>query len=147
LTQIFSHRIPSIRLGEFDLGGVLYHANYYHLYEQAREALLDLEGLPYHALVSDGAHLAIVESGQRFLAPVRYGDALELQLSFRDQAPASVVAEYRLLPVGQNDAAVVHEGWTRLVFVKIQNGSFKASRFPEKLVEILSKYGAARSRS
>ena len=28
------------RLGEFDLGGVLYHARYFHIYEDARERLL-----------------------------------------------------------------------------------------------------------
>lgn len=140
MTRPFIHSVDNLRLGEFDLGGVLYHANYYHLYEHAREALLAQGGLPYHQLVADGSHLAIAEAGQKFLAPVRYGDPLKIELAFREPTHVTVTAEYRISIERGNAISCVHEGWTRLVFVKIQDGRFKASRFPEKLVEIFEKY-------
>ena len=138
----FRYTINNLRVGESDLGGVLYHANYYHLYEQAREALLTGEKLPYHQLVSAGCHLAVAESGQKFLAPVYYGEALHIELSFREPTHVTVTAEYRISTERDHASACVHEGWTRLVFVKIQDGRFKASRFPEKLVEIFKKYSS-----
>lgn len=133
----YVHRISDLRLGEFDLGGVLYHANYYHLYEAAREACLAAHGAPYHSLVSAGYHLAIVEAGQRFLSPICYGDPLEVLLSFSELSRTSVRASYEITAHGR----IVHNGWTRLVHVENSGGKFRPGRFPQKLVEIFNAHG------
>ena len=73
------------RLGEFDLGGVLYHANYFHLYEKAREAYLESLGLPYPSLVEKGFHLAVTNSEQEFSKPIYYGQELELKLEISER--------------------------------------------------------------
>ena len=137
----FQHQVPLLRLGEFDLGGVLYHANYFHLFESARESLLSSEGIPYSALVSDGCHLVIAESNQRFLAPIRYGEPLLVEVSFREAGAASVVVDYRITALA-DATKPLHEAWTKLVFVKNSQGAFKAGRFPEKLLQIFEKFGA-----
>ena len=53
--QAFTHQIDAPRLGEFDLGGVLYHANYFSLFEATREAFLRAHGMPYTQLIAERA--------------------------------------------------------------------------------------------
>jgi acyl-CoA thioester hydrolase len=140
MAQVFIHRVADLPLSEFDLGGVLYHANYYHLYERGREALLRENGLPYSELVAAGCHLAIVEAHQEFRSPVYYGEVLTLELRISDIRSSSAKIGYTLSTVRNNDRKELHRGWTVLAFVSTSQGRFKASRFPEKLLGILKKY-------
>ena len=136
----FKLTIDNLRLGEFDLGGVLYHAHYYHLYETAREAFLRSEGCPYPSLIAKKLHLAIVEAHQTFLAPVRYGDTLEVALSFSELRQTNVRVAYEISAITGAEPKSVHTGWTKLVCVDTSDERFKASRFPEILLKALKKY-------
>ena len=133
----FEHRIPYLRLGEFDLGGVLYHAHYYHLYEEIREAFLRAEGLPYPSLVATSHHLAINESHQNFLAPIFYGEGLTGKLWTSEVKNSSFLFHYEI----SNPRGRAHYGWTRHVFVRTANG-FTVERLPEKLRETLHRFEA-----
>ena len=109
-------------LGEFDLGGVLYHANYFHLYEQGREALLQQIDFSYSLLVKGGFHLAVVESHQNFIAPITYGQSITLNLWVSDLKKASLVFHYQLAICADHDAQnsavkVIHQAWTRHALV------------------------------
>ena len=137
----FSHPIPHLRLGEFDLGGVLYHAHYYHLYEEIREAFLRAQGIPYSSLVAVSHHLAINEAHQNFLAPIFYGEALTTKLWTSDVKNSSFCFHYEI----SNPGGPAHYGWTRHVFVKTAGG-FKVERLPEKLRDSLQSFSAADSR-
>ena len=132
----FKYSIDNIRLGEFDLGGVLYHANYFHLYEQAREALLSSEGLPYSELVNEGKHLAIAEAHQNFKAPVYYGEKLTVEVWVEKLRQSTLTINYSI----SCSRGVVHTGYTLMAFVANDGGRFKTGRIPEKLLEIFSKY-------
>ncbi len=135
----YEHIIPDLRLGEFDLGGVLYHANYYHLYEQAREALLRSGGTPYHQLVAEGFHLAVVEAEQRFERPIAYGDSIRIHLSCTALGASTVTLRYEIAAGPKNEERKVHSGTTKLAFIANTDGRFKPSRMPEKLVTIFKK--------
>lgn len=125
-----------IPLAEFDIGGVLYHANYFHLYERARESLLDSLGTPYHQLVKSGCHLAIVESEQYFHKPISYGTEIEVGLRCLELKSASLTFAYSFY----SNEELVHEGITRHAFVKKDDsGAFKMSRLPRELKEAMSK--------
>ena len=93
---MYLHHIEGIRFGEFDIGRVLYHANYFHLYEAAREAFLISEGYPYSRLMQDHSHFAVVESHQDFLKPIVYGEKLLLELRTADVKRSSFRFEYEL---------------------------------------------------
>ncbi len=137
----FRHAAAPVRLGEFDLGGVLYHANYFHLYEEAREAVLATHGLPYSLLANRGEHLAVVESHQEFLAPVRYGDPLIVELTFGEIRRTSFVVRYRVLQAA-GDGACVNRAMTRHAFIQTANGTFAAGKIPAELLGILQQYSA-----
>lgn len=123
------------RLGEFDLGGVLYHANYFHLYEETREALLRQIGLPYSKLVEDGFHLAVAESSQEFVKPIFYGQEVKVILSIQDITQASAIFYYEIIDT--KTAELLHEAWTKQVFVEKVASGFKARRWPEKIAKAL----------
>lgn len=123
------------RLGEFDLGGVLYHANYFHLYEETREALLRQIGLPYNKLVEDNFHLAVVESSQEFIKPISYGQEVKVILSIQDITRSSAIFYYEIIDTRTAD--LLHEAWTKQVFVQRLDNGFKPRRWPEKLLGAL----------
>jgi acyl-CoA thioester hydrolase len=141
----FTTVLDEVRLGEFDLGGVLYHANYFHLYEVARERLLRAGGIPYSALVAEGAHLALTESHQRFLKPIFYGPPLTLSLWTSAVRRASCTFHYRIECGGSE----VHHAWTKHAFVQkafiaAQGGgedfTFNLHPFPDKLRTLLEHH-------
>lgn len=149
----YCYRAPAVQLGEFDLGGVLYHANYFHLYEAAREALFREHDFPYCELVSQGSHLALVESHQKFEKSVRYGEPLCVYLWITEIKRSSATFCYEITLVhapedvdsdspalDQAAETTVHKAWTRQVFVSQSGGEYKAGRFPEKLLQILEQF-------
>lgn len=134
----FCYPVGAIRFGEFDAGGVLYHANYFHVYEAARESFLESIGYPYPALAADRIHFPLVESHQNFLQPIRYGDNCQLDLRASQIKASSFRLDYDILVirnVGQNSQPpqLVHQAWTRLVYVKATEGIFRPQRLPDYL--------------
>lgn len=71
----FTCRIP---LYEIDMGQAVYHGNYFHFFEMAREALLRELGFGYPELVARQIHLAVVEAHLRYRQPVRYDDQIDI---------------------------------------------------------------------
>ncbi len=71
----FSHRVP---LYEIDMGQAVYHGNYFHFFELAREALLRDLGFGYPELVARQIHLAVVEASCHYRQPVRYDDLIDI---------------------------------------------------------------------
>ncbi len=71
----FSYSIP---LYETDMGQAVYHGNYFHFFELAREALLRDLGFSYPELVARQMHLAVVEAHCQYRQPVRYADQIDI---------------------------------------------------------------------
>ena len=132
----FKYHCCDLALSEFDLGGVLYHANYFRLFERAREALLTQNQLPYHTLANSGSHLAVLESKQNFLQPVTYGVDLIVTLWVTELKAASVRINYELHLEKENRLA--HRAWMRMVYVEKKEGGFKMQRLPKPLRNIFA---------
>ncbi len=60
------------------MGQAVYHGNYFHLFELAREQLLRDLGFGYPELVARQIHLAVVEAHCRYRQPVRYDDQIDI---------------------------------------------------------------------
>jgi acyl-CoA thioester hydrolase len=71
----FSYRIP---LYETDMGQGVYHGNYFHFFEMARDEFLRHLGFGYPDLVAQQMHLAIVEVYCQYRQAVRYDDQIEI---------------------------------------------------------------------
>jgi acyl-CoA thioester hydrolase len=136
---LFSLEINRISLAEFDIGGVLYHARYFKLYEKAREALLDQINFPYPELVAQGKHLAVTESQQKFLRPIRYGDSLTVEVRAGNVRKASLTFNYEIKRKG--DELVLHRASTKHAhIVSDSSGQFKPQSFSAGLYEKLTEF-------
>lgn len=133
-TRAFVFPLQAISLEKFDIGGVLYHANYFHLLEQAREALLAHAGMPYPKLVTKQQHLAIVHSEQEFLLPIHYGEPIDIAVWCTELKNSTARLSYLL--IRDKDAQAVHLASTKLVFVEQdQEKGFRPQKMPSILRE------------
>lgn len=130
----FSWVEDKLQLVDFDLGGVLYHAHYFRLYERVRERFLEHAGCPYPSLVEQHSHLAVTESHQRFLAPVRYGDVIQIKLWATELKRVSFVFHYEF----ELEEKCIHQGSTKHAFITLQNGQLRPATLPTKLQAALA---------
>lgn len=77
--DVFYHitrmRVP---LFEVDLGQAVYHGNYFHLFELARDDFLRTIGFPYRFFMDRQLHLTIVESTCSYRKPLHYDETIEI---------------------------------------------------------------------
>ena len=117
------------------MGDVLYHANYFHLYEEVRESFLESVGVPYFEIVAKGAHLAIVETSQKFNSPILYGDTLEVFLWVERLRKTSFKFCYQI-KTSRTDCATL--ATTSHAFVeKNSKGLYQAKPLPKELFDAL----------
>lgn len=64
----------TVRYGETDQMGVVYHANYLVWLELGRTALVESLGLSYAAMEKEGTISPILEVNIRYKKPLRYGE-------------------------------------------------------------------------
>lgn len=129
----------SIRLGEFDIGGVLYHANYFHIYEELREGLLETAGFSYATLVEHKLHLAVVRSEQQFLRPIFYGQGIDAYIWIEDLSRATVVFNYLFTAHGDHSEPL-HCAMTYHSLVTNISGELRVKSIPKNLRVALAKY-------
>ena len=128
---------PDLQLAEFDLGGVLYHSNYFRLYERARERLLEEIGIPYSQLIKEKSHLAVIESRQKFHAPVTYGQKVELSLWISELKGSSLRFQY---VISSEEKEILHRATTRHAYVTQDEDGFQPRAFGPALARKLAHY-------
>jgi acyl-CoA thioester hydrolase len=79
-SSITSYHITSLRVPffELDMGQAVYHGNYYHMFELAREDLLRKAGFPYREFINRQLHLSVVESRCKYRKSLHYDDRIEI---------------------------------------------------------------------
>jgi len=77
-----SHTIDvKVRWGDVDWAGIVFYPRFYEWFDLACDSLFDAVGLPWTMLFPQHGIVGvpIVESGARFVSPVRWGDALRIR--------------------------------------------------------------------
>ena len=82
-----SLRIPFF---EVDAGQGVYHGNYYHIFELAREDFLREINFPYREFMNRQLHLTIVESRCKYRKALRYDDEIEIHTAITSLGRRSV---------------------------------------------------------
>lgn len=124
-----AHRVS---YGETDAMGVLYYAEYIHIFERARGEFSRARGMGYNSIEQRGILLPVREVSCRYRSPARYDDLLQVRVAISEWGRASVRFVYalydeertRLLAEGMTQHAVVNrEGrpvavpdWLKAVF-------------------------------
>jgi acyl-CoA thioester hydrolase len=125
---------PSCRLahrvsyGETDAMGVIYYANYLHLFERGRSELIRNLGFSYATVEERGIFLPVREAACRYLAPARYDEIIHIRTGLAGQSRASLSFVYEITNADQS--AVLTRGSTQHAVVNAQG---KPVRVPDWL--------------
>lgn len=120
-----THRVS---YGETDAMGVVYYANYLHLFERGRSELIRSLGFSYATVEERGIFLPVREAACRYLAPARYDEIIRIRTGLAGQSRASLSFVYEITNADQS--AVLTRGSTQHAVVNAQG---KPVRVPDWL--------------
>ncbi|MFH1136813.1 MAG: thioesterase family protein [Pseudomonadota bacterium] len=118
--------------GDVDQMGVLYHANFFRLFERGRSEYIRDRGLPYREIEERGAALPVTEAHAHYHRPVRYDDLIVIETAVGLVRRASIRFEYELYRQ-ENALELLAEGWTLHACVSPDG---KVIRLPEYVREL-----------
>lgn len=104
----YQHRVS---YGETDTMGVLYYAEYLHIFERGRNAFIRAFGLSYLDVEKRGMYLPVREAQCRYRSPARYDDLLHLRTIITDWRRASLVFRYEMY--NEDRSLLLAEGFTQ----------------------------------
>ena len=104
----------SVRYGETDKMGVVYHARYFPWFEIGREEYLKSFGITYADAEKDGLMLPLVDCYARFFYGARYGDELWVEVQPEKLGAVRCKFSYRILRV--SDEKLLASGYTTHCF-------------------------------
>jgi 4-hydroxybenzoyl-CoA thioesterase len=138
MSELFSNitRIE-IQFGDCDPAGIVYYPNYFRFFDNATAALLSAAlGMNKREWVAeyDIAGIPMVDTGARFLMPLRFGDVAELHSQIGDLGRSSFSVSHRL----SHGTDLVAEGNEKRVWV-IRNaaGGISAAPLPDQVRKAL----------
>jgi YbgC/YbaW family acyl-CoA thioester hydrolase len=99
-----------VRWGEVDAAGIVFYPRFFEWFDLGTEALFSALDLAWPALFPREriVGVPIVESGARFLAPIRYGDGIRLRSTVAEVAEKTFRMEHEV-HVGETRCATGFE--------------------------------------
>ncbi len=120
-----------VSYGETDTMGVLYYAEYLHLFERSRSLFIRERGMSYAEVEKRGIILPVRETGCRYRSPVRFDDEIYIHVGISQWKRASMTFAYE---VWNKDKSILHAtGMTEHAAVG-PNG--KPTRVPDWLKDL-----------
>ena len=102
------HRVS---YGETDTMGVLYYAEYLHIFERGRNEYIRAFGVSYREVETRGLFLPVREAQCRYRSPARYDDLLMLRTGSADWRKASFTFQYEIYDASRT--RLMAEGFTQ----------------------------------
>ena len=118
-----AHRVS---YGETDCMGVMYYAEYFHLFERVRSEFIRELGMSYAEVERRGIILPVREAQCRYRAPAHYDELLWVHTAVSDWGRASLKFIYEIL--SEDKQCLLAEGHTQHA---IADRSGKPVRMPE----------------
>ena len=120
-----------VSYGETDTMGVLYYAEYLHVFERARSFFIREHGMSYAEVERRGIILPVREAQCRYRAPVRFDDEILVLVGISQWNRASMIFSYE---VWNKDKSLLHAtGMTEHAAV---NPEGRPVRVPDWLKEL-----------
>lgn len=89
----FTHRVS---YGETDTMGVLYYAEYFHIFERARSEYIRSYGMSYSEVEQRGIVLPVREAQCRYRKSARYDDLIQVHTAISEWSRASLRFVYEV---------------------------------------------------
>lgn len=129
-----------------DAGNVMYHPNYFIVYERARAQALADSGYPQPELWKDGFALALAESSLVFKKPAWYGERLVVLTAVLESTRATLQVKQAMLALKDGDPTPLAPQWDqhpalvnlvtmRLACVNVQK--IRPAALPDRLRQAL----------
>ena len=136
LRSVCTHRVPFY---ETDAMGVVHHAQYLHLLEEARILFLDEHDMPYLSYVEQDLHFAVTRVELRYLQAARFDDRVETTawVEWARGASLGIAYEIRCGDVLLASALTEHA---------MVDGSGRPARIPRERRDNLKKLAARPAR-
>jgi acyl-CoA thioester hydrolase len=125
------YRVP---YADTDMMGVVYYANYFAMFERARNELMRSCGYTYKELEAEGRGLPVTHSEADYRSSAKYDDLLEI--SAWVQAMKGVRIEIACEIRRKGEDAVLVKGFTRHAFVDLVK--FRPCPPPERFAKAVS---------
>ncbi len=125
-----AHRVS---YGETDCMGVMYYAQYLHLFERARSEFIRERGMSYATVEKKGIILPVRDAQCRYRHPCRYDELVWVRTGIGELGRASLKFVYEML--NEDKSILLASGMTQHALV---NPEGKPVRIPEWLRELLS---------
>ena len=135
-------RVP---LFEVDLGQAVYHGNYFHLFELARESFLRDLDYPYRRFMDQQLHLTVVEAVCAYRKGLHYDDLIEIHSGvawWRSRSLAFAQSIHRAEQSG--NLLLCTEATFNMVCVRF---SGQPTTLPEEFVQRLQAWSDSKSSS
>jgi acyl-CoA thioester hydrolase len=110
--------VHRVSYGETDAMGVVYYANYLHLFERGRSELIRNLGFSYSVVEERGIFLPVREASCRYLAPARYDEVIHVRTGLAGQSRASLDFVYEI--TNADKSRVLTKGTTQHAVVNAQ---------------------------
>lgn len=124
-----------LRYSDTDQMGVIYHANYFSFYEQARTDFLKQLGYDYHEIERNGIIFPIREVDNTYIKSITYGE--KIFVTTKVSAVSKIKIQY-YHEIHNDEGELKSTGHTTVVCV--DKASFKIVKMDERLSEIYQKY-------
>lgn len=138
MSKIFEHKLL-VEFCDVDLGGGLYHPNYYKYLDSARVSALREIGMPFSSFFRSGTALVVVGIESKFMLPAMFEDSLTITTKVSSIGRTSIVLNQLILrpnPSSTGDSQTLHKSTITLAHVSLKEK--KATPLPKELVEKLS---------
>ncbi len=131
----FNETKITVRYGETDQMGVVYHANYAIYFEVGRTEWLREFGLSYSGMEAKGVMLPVISLTINYKSSARYDDVLKVKTTLKRRPTASIEFNYEL----RNESDVLlATGNTILAFIDMKRN--RPTRCPKYLLDKLQDY-------
>lgn len=129
-----------ITWGDLDSLGIVFYPRFYEWIDEASHIFFDKIGLNLGRLLKERNMIfALIETGAKYIRPVRYHDEIEIISYIKDIDKKTILInhEIRSLP---NDKELLVEGYEKRICVQLMQDKLKSISIPKDIKEVLNKY-------
>ena len=133
----------TIRYGETDMMGVVYHANYLLYFEDARTAFLEALGYPYARIEEAGLMSPVTHMECDYREPLRYGEGAIVRTRVVLSRPTKTVYASEVFKEGQDMDADKPCCTGRSTHCLVDAATFKPVSLKRRVPELYERYAEA----
>lgn len=119
-----------VRYAETDAMGIVHHATYLVWFEEARSALMRVQGTSYAQFEAGGVSLAVSELDMRFISPAKYDQLVTVECHLSVVKSRKMTFEYKVFTAETGQILVT--GATHHICI---NREGRTTRMPKQWIE------------